>query len=344
MKKLVILIEIFIFFVLSINGTIIPNTKDMEIDTITIGFAPTVDPEKIIAGTHNLETLLIDELKKLGVSVNNINISVMTSYDAAAESLLSGSNLIAFMPTTTFAIAQTDDIEPFLEGLRLAQNANSTLPKDWNNNLPNVYIEGEYSAVFYSLIVLGPSVYGKILKELYIKNGKLTWDELNTANICFGSNPTSSATFIYPSMWLYDNFNKIFNDIEHVIPSNNSTEMTANLAMKVCDVAPISSMSRVRYENDWQEEWERSESIWVETYVIGVSEPITNGMFGISKVNENYSEILKEKLIQAFLNIANMNDGKEIFNSINLEGVSEVSDNYLESTYASIDFMREILK
>ena len=39
-----------------------------------------------------------------------------------------------------------------------------------------------------------------------------------------------------------------------------------------------------------------------------------------------------------------MNDGKEIFNSINLEGVSEVSDNYLESTYASIDFMREILK
>lgn len=341
MKKALLLIPIFAIILVFANLKDEPNK---EIDTLTIGFAPTVDPEKIISGTEDLENLLITQLGNFGYNVKHIEINVMTSYSAAAESLLSGSSLVAYMPTTTFALAQDETIVPFLEGLRYAQNVDSENPKDWNDNSPNYWLEDQMTSKFYSQFVTGPSDYGVELKNKFVENGFLTWEELNKANICFGSNATSSATYIYPAMWLYNNYGVLVEDISKLVPSNNSTEMTANLAMETCDVAPISSMSRITYADQWQSEWERTKSIWEETYVIGVSQPITNGMFGISTVNEYYSKDLKDKLEQAFITIASTEKGIEILNSINLVGVKKVSDDYLDNTYESLQFVEDKLK
>jgi len=317
------------------------SREEEELPILSIGFAPTVDPERILSVTQDLELLLVRALESQHVKVGEVKISVMTSFDAAAESLLSGANLIAFMPTTTFVMAENETIAPFLEGLRFAQNVDSTIPYDWNSNIPNTYDERKLTSKFYSLILVGPSDYGLTLRQKHQEMGSVSWQDLNQATVCFGSNVTSSAAYVYPSMWLYTTYGKTVNDLDHVMPSSNSTEIASNLATGICDVSPISSMSRITYQELWIKEWGRPSSIWDETYVIGVSEPITNGMFAISKTNVHYSEALQNKLALAFLHISNSEEGRVILRSINLEGVTPVTDGFLDSTRAAIDFIRK---
>lgn len=339
---------IFLFITLSIFSMSFMSISSLnsfkKVDIISISFAPTVDPEKIVAGTQNLEVLLKKELLTFGFEVERVEINVLTSYDAAAESLLSGSSLIAFMPTTTFALSQDFSIQPFLEGLRYAQNVESSDPMEWNIHTPNYYITDQFTSKFYSQIMLGPSDYGLLLKEKFIKDGSISWEDLSAAKFCFGANATSSATYIYPSMWLYSKYSKTINDISYIVPSNNSTEMVANLAMEVCDVAPVSSMSRIAYEEKWMSEWERNLSIWEETFIIGISEPITNGMFAISKVNEFYNEEFKLALEKSFINISKTEQGLHFLESINLAGVAPISADYLNSTFQAIEFVEAYIK
>ena len=54
-----------------------------------------------------------------------------------------------------------------------------------------------------------------------MNNGEeLTWDDLNSANWSV-MNSTSPAGYIYPALWLQDNYGKGITDLEHTVQSDS---------------------------------------------------------------------------------------------------------------------------
>src|SRR5699024_3414214 len=59
---------------------------NVKIDTLSVGFVPSKDPEDIKIATEPLEGLIIDEMKNHGYDISNVEITVGTSYEAVGES------------------------------------------------------------------------------------------------------------------------------------------------------------------------------------------------------------------------------------------------------------------
>jgi len=308
--------------------------------SFNIIIAPTVDAERILASTKDLDSQLKQIILDKGISIENINIEIAHNYNAAAESLESGSSLIGFMPPMTYIQYADGNLEPIIEGLRYAQNVNSVIPLEWNLNTPNYYDKTNLNGFFYTHIILGPSQYGKQLQSSYTENLFLTWNEMKQATWCFGANVTSGATYVYPNIWISDNYQKTVNDLSNVIPLSNSTEIAVNLASEVCDIAPLSSFSRIEYQDKWITDWNRDDTIWEETMVVGVSKPIANGIFVISKNADQYSNTFKKVLIDSLIELSEMDP--TFFNAINLAGIKEIEPNYLVSTIEAFNYMQRI--
>ena len=73
-------------------------------------------------------------------------------------------------------------------------------------------------------------------------------------------------------------------------------------------------------------EWKRTESIWTETDVIGVTEPIFNDTISVSTVNPEMSEGFKKAIQEAFIEIAKTEAGAEAIKIYNHEGYEVVTD------------------
>mgnify|MGYP002249696024 CR=1 FL=1 len=70
--------------------------------------------------------------------------------------------------------------------------------------------------------------------------------------------------------------------------------------------------ARRDYAERWNTEFSREGSIWEETGVIGVTAPIYNDTISVSKNSEIMDADLIAALQQAFINIGNTEEGKEV--------------------------------
>ncbi|MEJ8777997.1 phosphate/phosphite/phosphonate ABC transporter substrate-binding protein [Pseudogracilibacillus sp. ICA-222130] len=310
-----------------------------EIDELKIGFVPSKDPDEIITATEPLKDLLKKELEKEGITVNNVDISVGTTYEAVGEALSAGTTDVGLVPGGTFVLYD-DGAEVILTSTRAGLNNDSEDAKDWNDNKPTEGTD-EQATYYRSLFIAGPSEKGQELAEKVNKGEELTWEDLNSANwSVMGS--SSSAGYIYPVLWLLENYDKSITDLDSVVQSDSYGSSFARLAAEQTDVLVAFADARRDYAEDWESKFDGKNDIWEDTNVIGVTDGIYNDTISVSKNSDIMDDELKAALQKAFINIAETEEGKEVISIYSHEGYQEATSEDYETEREAQQLIRDM--
>lgn len=311
-----------------------------EIDFIIL-FSPVFETERILDGFNNIKPLIVQSMEAQGFDIGEIKIEVATSYTATAEALVSGSVLFAYLPPITYLSYENEGIEPILVGERWNVNVDSLNPNDWNLNVPNQLIESEFVNYYYGLIVSGPSEIGKALSQKMNLRESISRDDLKEATICYGSNVTSSLTYIYPALWLEENYQMNFSDFKSQLQLTNLSEIMSSLSAELCDIGTISSLTRFDYQSKWLGEWGRDQDIWDETRVIGVTQAMEGVMFVVSENNDLYDVELINAFKLAMKEVHLDGVGLTSLQSLNLQRLNDVPKDYLDSSREAFKYIKD---
>ena len=315
-------------------------------EKLTLEFVPSKDADVIIAGTANLPELVKAEMANLGYDIDEVEITVGTNYDATGEAMSAGTIDIGWLPGGTYAL-YSDDTEVILTATRNGLSNDSENPADWNGEANKTLKDGPQVTFYRSLIYAAPTEYGKKLAEKVNAGEALTWEDLDGATWAV-QKTSSSAGYIYPTLWLMENYDKKISDLSNVMPldSGYGTAFSYAAAEQV-DVIVCYADGRNDYEASWnlpvdqQDEtgkqgMGRNDSIWNELNVIGVTEGIYNDTVAISKESQFYTPELKEALQNCFINIINTEEGKAIFDVYSHAGYAVAQDSDYDGARAAL--------
>ena len=172
---------------------------------------------------------------------------------------------------------------------------------------------------YRALIIAGPSAKGQELAAK-INNGEtLTKEDLESAVWGVQGSNSSSAGYIYPSLWLQDNYGISILDLPNKVALDGYGTALSQLANGQIDIMVTYADARLDFENQWVNDFGRESSIWEETNVIGVTEGIYNDTISVTKDPVMTPE-LKAAIQQAFINIGNTEVGKEIISIYSHKG------------------------
>ena len=334
MKKLVVLM-LALILAFSCVSALADNVK---MDRLTFQFVPSKDADVIITGTANLPELVKAEMAKLGYDIGEVDISVGTSYEATGEAMSAGTIDVGWLPGGTYAIySQNKEVDVILTATRAGLSNDSENPADWNGDANKTLPTDEQVTFYRALIYAAPSEKGKALAAKVNAGEQLTWDELNDC-VWAVANTSSSAGYIYPTMWLMDHYDgKKISDLSSVITLGYADSF-AQAASEQVDIVCCYADGRRDYETAWnlpvdqQDEtgkqgMGREDVIWNELNVIGVTPGIYNDTVAITtaKPEINNPEFIAA-LQQALINIINTEEGKAIFSVYSHTGYAIAQD------------------
>lgn len=302
------------------NGNEVAENKNIE--TLSIGFVPSREPDEIITATEPLKKLLTDELAKSGYEIGEVDITVGTNYEAVGEGLSAGTIDVGLIPGGTYVLYD-DGAEVILTSTRAGLSVDSDSAKDWNDNKPTEASD-EQVTYYRALIIAGPSEKGQELADKVNNGEELTFEDLNSANWAVMSS-SSPAGYIYPAIWLDDNYGKTITDLENVAQVDSYGSAFARLAAEDLDVMVTYADARRDNADSWENDFQREASIWDETNVIGVTSGIYNDTISVSKNSEVMDDELKEAIQKAFIAIAQTEEGKEVISIYSHEGYQEAT-------------------
>ena len=220
---------------------------------------------------------------------------------------------------------------------RAGLSNDSTDPTTWNGDA-NKTLPTDQQVTFYrSLIYATPSEYGKELAAKVNAGEKLTWEDLDKATWAVG-NTSSSAGYIYPTMWLMENYDgKKVSDLSNVVQLGYA-DAFAQAAAEQVDIIVCYADGRRDYEAAWNTATDsadatgkagmgRTDSIWNEMNVIGVTAGIYNDTVAVTTAKpEIYNPEFINALQTALVNIINTEEGKAIFSVYSHTGYAIATD------------------
>ena len=322
------------------------SAENQHFDKLTLEFVPSKDADVIIAGTANLPELVKAEMAKLGYDIDEVDITVGTSYEATGEAMSAGTIDVGWLPGGTYAI-YSDDTEVILTATRNGLSNDSTNPADWNGEENATKKDGPQVTYYRSLIYATPSEYGKQLAAKVNNGEELTWDDLNKANWAV-LKTSSSAGYIYPTMWLMEHYDgKTLQDLDNVVTLDGYGTAFSYAAAESVDIIVCYADGRNDYEASWtipEDEKDetgkqglgRKEPIWDELNVIGVTDGIYNDTVAVSKNSPYYTPELMAALQDCFINIINTDEGKEIFSVYSHAGYAKAVDSDYDGARAAM--------
>ena len=343
MKKLLTL-ALALLLCIACVGALAADAVSM--DKLTLQFVPSKDADVIITGTKNLPELLKAELLNQGYDVKDIEISVGTSYEATGEAMAAGTIDIGWLPGGTYAL-YSDEVDVILTATRAGLSNDSTDPTTWNGEANKTLKNGPAVTFYRSLIYATPSAYGKELAAKVNAGEALTWEDLEKANWAVLKN-SSSAGYIYPTLWLQDNYGKKLTDLPSVVTLSGYGEAFAQAAAEAVDIIVCYADGRNDYEAAWtlptntadetgKAGMGRSDSIWNELNVIGVTEGIYNDTVAISKESQYYTpEEFIAAMQNALINVINTPEGQEIFSVYSHTGYAVATDSDYDGARAAL--------
>jgi len=348
MKKLSRILCLALAVMMAMSLLAIPAAaENQHFDKLTLEFVPSKDADVIIAGTANLPELVKAEMAKLGYDIDEVDITVGTNYDATGEAMAAGTIDVGWLPGGTYAL-YSDDVDVILTATRNGLSNDSTNPADWNGEENATRKDGPQVTYYRSLIYATPSEYGKQLAAKVNAGEKLTWEDLDKAQ--WGVQKTSSsAGYIYPTMWLMENYDgKKVSDLTNVMPIDSGYGTAFSYAAaESLDIIVCYADGRNDYEASWmlpvdeQDETGkqglgREKSIWDEMNVIGVTDGIYNDTVAVSKASPFYTPELLEALQNCFINIINTEEGQAIFSVYSHTGYAKAVDSDYDGARAAL--------
>ena len=232
-----------------------------------------------------------------------------TSYEAVGEALAAGTADVGLIPGGTYVLYD-DGCDVLLTATRDGLSIDSDSAKDWNDNAPTEPTTEQVTS-YRALMIAGPSEKGKELAAKVNAGEALTWDDVSSANWSV-ANSSSPAGYIYPSLWLQENYDKNITDLPHAVQSDSYGSAFARLASGQVDIVCTYADARRDYEDEWTTEYGMTNSIWDDTAVVGVTPAIYNDTISVSKTSPIMDDDFKQALGQAFINIGNTEEGKEV--------------------------------
>lgn len=310
-----------------------------QIDTLRVSFVPSREPADIIAYTEPLGDLIIAEMAPLGFDINNVEITVGTTFEAVGQGLSAGTIDVGFIPGGTYVLYD-DGAEVILTATRFGLNNDSSNPRDWNENTPTQ--NSDHQVSFYrSIIVAGPSEVGRELANLVNNGYELTWEDVNSAT--WGVMGVSSpAGYIYPALWLYENFGQSIPHLDNVLPADSYATGFARLASGQIDIIVTFADARMGFADRWVDEFGRESSIWEDTDLIGVTNPIFNDTISVSRNSDIMTQELRNALQTAFINIGNSEEGQAVIAIYNHYGYVIAQSSDYDSTRNAQRLIREL--
>ncbi len=310
------------------------STASQKIDKLTVQFVPSREPEEIITATEPLKDMLKEELSKEGYDVADVDISVGTSFEATGEAMSAGTVDIGFIPGGTY-VTYDDGVEAILTATRNGLSIESDNPKEWNDKAPTEKVEDQVT--FYrGLILAGPSEKGKELAAKVNNGEELTWEDLNSANWAI-MGPTSPAGYLYPSLWLKNNYDHTITDLSNAVQADSYPSSFARLATGQLDVLVTYADARLDFVDKWKSEFGGKDDIFKDVQVIGVTDKMMNDTISVSETSEKMTPELISALQDAFINIGNTEEGKEVISIYTHNG-------YEKANPSDYDSEREVQK
>ena len=347
MKKLLALLLALVLCLSAVSA--LAETK--KLDKLTFQFVPSKDADVIITGTKNLPELLKAEMLTQGYDIGEVDITVGTSYEATGEAMAAGTIDLGWLPGGTYALF-SDEVDVILTATRAGLSNDSTDAKTWNGDANKTLPTDEQVTFYRSLIYATPSAYGKELAAKVNAGEALTWEDLDKASWAV-LKTSSSAGYIYPTMWLMSGYEgKKIADLTNVVTLSGYGESFAQAAAEAVDIIVCYADGRRDYEAAWilptdkQDEtgkagMGRTESIWNELNVIGVTEPIYNDTVSITKaVPEVYNPEFIAAIQKALVNIIGTEEGKAIFSVYSHTGYALATDADYEGARTALDAVK----
>ena len=343
MKKLLSLVLALALCLVAFGAVAEPVTMDK----LTLQFVPSKDADVNITGTKNLPQLLQAELLKQGYDVKDIEISVGVSYEATGEAMAAGTIDIGWLPGGTYALF-SDEVDVILTATRAGLSNDSTDPTTWNGEANKTLKNGPQVTYYRSLIYATPSAYGKELAAKVNAGEALTWEDLDKANWAVLKN-SSSAGYIYPTLWLMDNYDgKKLTDLSNVVTLSGYGEAFAQAAAEAVDIIVCYADGRNDYEAAWTIPTDsadetgkagmgREDSIWNELNVIGVTPGIYNDTVAVTKAKADiYNPEFIAAMQNALINVINTPEGAEIFSVYSHTGYAVAQDSDYDAARAAL--------
>ena len=246
---------------------------------------------------------------------------------------------IGFIPGGTYALYD-DGAEVILTATRDGLSKNSDNAKDWNDGKATEATKDQATS-YRSLIIAGPSEKGQELAAKINSGEALTFEDLDGANWSVMSS-SSSAGYIYPSLWLQKNFEKNILTLSHAVQSDSYGSSFARLASGQVDILCTYADARRDYEEKWKSEYNRTGSIWEETSVIGVTPPIFNDTVSVSKTSKIMDDAFKTAVQTALINIGNTEDGKKVIAIYNHNGYQAAKSSDYDDERAAQKMIKEL--
>jgi len=192
-------------------------------------------------------------------------------------------------------------------------------------------------------MVAGPSAKGKELAAKVNSGQKLTADDVKSAK--WGvMGASSSAGYIYPSLWLKDNFGLTITDLPNVVQNNSYGDAMTRLASEQLDVICMYADARRDYADKWTKDYARKDTIWKETGVIGVTDNIYNDTISVSKNASFIDDKFKKALQTSFINIAKTPEGQKVISIYSHKGYEPADPKNYEAEKKAQDLVKEMKK
>lgn len=285
-------------------------TDGKTIKELSVYYVPSREPAEIITVTEPLKELLIAELANNGYVVENVKITVGTTYEAVGVALSAGTADIGLIPANTFLLYE-DGCEVILTATRDGLSVDSDDPRDWNNNEP-ITAAATQAIGYRALMIAGPSAKGKELSAKVQANKELTWEDLNSANWSVMSS-TSPAGYVYPTIFFMDHYDgKTIGDLAHAVQSDSYGSAFARLAVGQVDVLVTYADARRDQESKWMDTYGRKGTIWEETDVIGVTPMIYNDTVSVSRSSEKMTPAFIAAVQESFMSLNKTEKGKKV--------------------------------
>ena len=316
------------------------DSKVTEISSLKIAFSPYADADQIVTATEPLEQLLQAKLLEKGYDVKEIDMTVGTSYTSVGEALSAGSADIGFISGGNYVLF-SDDCDVLLTALRYAINKDSENPADWNDGTIEENTE-DMSTYYRCVILAGPTDKGQELLTKVNNGEELTWDDLNSATWSV-LGPTSASGYIYPCLWLQDNYGKGISDLDNAVQSDSHTTSVARLASGQVDVMVSYGHIRIKNAPIWESDFGGTAPMAEQTGVIGVTEGIYNDMIAYSKTSDTMAdEDFRQALGESFIEIAGTDEGREIISVFSQVGYTWGQDSDYDGERAAQELLKSL--
>ncbi len=357
MKKILVILLSFLMVFSMVGCGDKTKKEDKHIEKLTVAFVPSKDADVILEaaggnaelGYRSLAQIIIDGLAERGYTVDEVEVSVGTSYAAVGEGMVSGTIDIGLIPASTYVL-YSDGVELLVEALRYGVAGEDGVVIDpalgidpWNAGKTT---DAKGMATGYASLIY-VNITTEIGMNLYEKAqaGTLTWEDVNAANwyVC---SSTSSAGYVYPSLWLNNTFGEgAGNDkrtvvnLEHVTPDGSYAVMMESLLTGGCDItvgyADVrkDTASTTAFEAAYPELAAEGKTVWDIIKVIAVSEYIMNDTVSVTK---NNPDVMTEDLIKAlqevFIELGNTDEGRAAVKPYSHMGYQVGKDSDYDST------------